>query len=310
MKVLVADDDLTSRTLISALLARRGYDVQQARDGSEALAMLSAQDPPRLVVIDWMMPGLEGVEVIERTRDGENRPYIYFILLTSKTEKAEVIEGISRGADDYIAKPLSSPDELYVRVRTGRRILELQQKLETANKSLMLASRTDPLTGLLNRRAIFDDLGNLPSDRRGRYSLIIADIDRFKEINDTWGHEAGDKVLREFAGILSGGFHGSDMIARIGGEEFLAAVFEDDSGAVTARAEMTRLRVAENEFRLGRRNSVRITCSFGVHHPVSSPGSDLDTIFRRADKALYEAKRQGRNRVIVFSPDMETPTEP
>lgn len=307
MKVLVADDDLTSRTLISALLAKRGYEVQQACDGNEALALLSTPDPPRLAVMDWMMPGLEGVEVIERTREGENRPYIYFILLTSKTEKAEVIEGISRGADDYITKPLSSPDELYVRVRTGRRILELQQKLETANRSLTLASRTDPLTGLLNRRAIFDDLGDLAPDKQGRYSLIIADIDRFKEINDTWGHEAGDKVLKDFAGILSGGFHGSGMIARIGGEEFLAAVFDDEPGIAAVRAEMTRLRVAEYEFKLDRRNSARITCSFGIHNPGSPPEKDLDTIFRRADKALYEAKRQGRNQVVVYTPDMEIP---
>lgn len=307
MKVLVADDDLTSRTLISALLAKRGYEVQQACDGNEALALLSTPDPPRLAVMDWMMPGLEGVEVIERTREGENRPYIYFILLTSKTEKAEVIEGISRGADDYITKPLSSPDELYVRVRTGRRILELQQKLETANRSLTLASRTDPLTGLLNRRAIFDDLGDLAPDKQGRYSLIIADIDRFKEINDTWGHEAGDKVLKDFAGILSGGFHGTGMIARIGGEEFLAAVFDDEPGIAAVRAEMTRLRVAEYEFKLDRRNSARITCSFGIHNPGSPPEKDLDTIFRRADKALYEAKRQGRNQVVVYTPDMEIP---
>ncbi len=307
MKVLVADDDLTSRTLISALLAKRGYEVQQACDGNEALALLSTPDPPRLAVMDWMMPGLEGVEVIERTREGENRPYIYFILLTSKTEKAEVIEGISRGADDYITKPLSSPDELYVRVRTGRRILELQQKLETANRSLTLASRTDPLTGLLNRRAIFDDLGDLAPDKQGRYSLIIADIDRFKEINDTWGHEAGDKVLKDFAGILSGGFHGSGMIARIGGEEFLAAVFDDEPGIAAVRAEMTRLRVAEYEFKLDRKNSARITCSFGIHNPGSPPEKDLDTIFRRADKALYEAKRQGRNQVVVYTPDMEIP---
>lgn len=307
MKVLVADDDLTSRTLISALLAKRGYEVQQACDGNEALALLSTPDPPRLAVMDWMMPGLEGVEVIERTREGENRPYIYFILLTSKTEKAEVIEGISRGADDYITKPLSSPDELYVRVRTGMRILELQQKLETANRSLTLASRTDPLTGLLNRRAIFDDLGDLAPDKQGRYSLIIADIDRFKEINDTWGHEAGDKVLKDFAGILSGGFHGSGMIARIGGEEFLAAVFDDEPGIAAVRAEMTRLRVAEYEFKLDRKNSARITCSFGIHNPGSPPEKDLDTIFRRADKALYEAKRQGRNQVVVYTPDMEIP---
>ncbi|NMC34353.1 MAG: diguanylate cyclase, partial [Veillonellaceae bacterium] len=284
--------------------------IVQACDGDEAFARLSVSDPPRLAVMDWLMPGLEGVEVIERTRDGENKPYIYFILLTSKTEKAEVIEGISRGADDYITKPLSSPDELYVRVRTGMRILELQQKLETSNRSLMLASRTDPLTGLLNRRAIFDDLGDLTPDQRGRYSLIITDIDRFKEINDTWGHKAGDSVLKDFAGILSGGFHGSDLIARIGGEEFLAAVFEDDPGTVNARAEMTRMRIAENEFRLDRRNSVRITSSFGVYHPGSSPGSDLDTIFRRADKALYEAKKQGRNKVVVFTPDMEVYPEP
>lgn len=302
MNVLVADDDVVSRRLLQVSLTNAGYRVQIAVDGAEALRAFEQQECPRLVVMDWMMPKLDGLEVCRAIRELSPEPYIYIILLTSKGQPEEILEGLEAGADDYITKPFDL-QELKARVRAGKRILDLQEQIVSTRELLRIQATHDALTGLLNRRAILEKLEQelARSAREGtQLSVIMADLDHFKRINDTYGHLAGDAVLCEAAQRLQASMRVYDAVGRYGGEEFLVVSPGCGLPEAAEQAERLRRRISEEAVRVPD-CTIPVTMSLGVvaaTAEVRQPGD----LLRLADDALYAAKHSGRDRVEVKSP--------
>jgi two-component system cell cycle response regulator len=295
LRILVVDDDPVSRRLLEAFLRKWGYEAAVTDDGEKALEILQVPDAPNLVISDWMMPGLDGLELCRRIRGMERSGYVYFIILTAKANKGDVVQGLDAGADDYLVKPFDQA-ELECRVRIGKRILDLEQRI------LHLAS-TDGLTGLLNRRAFMERMeAEMERVKRERTSLsvILADIDYFKKINDAYGHQTGDVVLQKFARQLRECSRPYDLVGRYGGEEFVICL--PGTGLLQAASVAERMRKGVEEMRNmtpGLSTAILITGSFGVASLEQGSGEDIDSLIRRADEALYRAKSEGRNRVFV-----------
>jgi len=300
MRVLIADDDDVLRHILQSTLTKWGYEVVVARNGLEAWRMLQGSDAPRLAILDWIMPGMDGVEVCSEVRKREYQPYIYIMLLTAKHKKEDVIAGMEAGADDYISKPFD-PEELKVRLRAGRRILDLQAELLSARETLRFQATHDCLTGLLNRAAALDSLRN-ELERAGRQGiplcLMIGDVDHFKSINDTHGHLIGDAVLCEAAHRMRASLRAYDSVGRYGGEEFLFILPGCDSQNARNQAERLQSCVTGRPIELPR-ITIDFTISMGVVVKHNVTVEDLDTLIQAADSAMYEAKLQGRNRVVL-----------
>jgi two-component system cell cycle response regulator len=296
VRVLVAEDEPVSRHRLQTFLRKWGYSVQVVADGRAALDALAQPDSPQLAVLDRMMPQVDGVEVCRTIRRTATEPYIYVILLTSQGEQQEIIEGFESGADDYITKPFEV-QELKARLRTGVRILELQEQLISAREQLRAEAMHDSLTGLLNRAAFFTSLDKEISRARRDYApiaLFMADIDHFKEINDRYGHPAGDIVLRETARRLRSSLRSFDVIGRYGGEEFIVAAPECSTAEARVLAERFRATVCAAPVDVGN-GSIRVTLSIGV--AGTSDMNEAPRLLRAADEALYRAKHAGRNKV-------------
>jgi two-component system, cell cycle response regulator len=297
MRVLIADDSAMSRALLRSTLQRWGYDVVVAEDGQQAWAILSGQDPPPLAILDWVMPGLTGVEVCRKVRETRREPYTYILLLTSKNTKEETVEGMESGADDYIVKPFHE-HELQVRLRAGKRIVDLQMDLLNAREELRERAEKDLLTLLPNRSAIQgildQEISRCHRDQRS-VGVIILDLDHFKSINDTYGHFAGDAVLRETAHRFRANMRPYDRIGRYGGEEFLVVLPNSDLDQTVQQADRMRLILAYKPMYVDGKE-LTVTASFGV---TVSDGTERssDQYVRVADEALYLAKNSGRNRV-------------
>jgi len=298
MRILIAEDDPISRRVLAAMLSKWGYEVSVTSDGNEAWDALRSEEAPRLAILDWMMPGVDGAEIIRRVRQLDRKDYIYAILLTAKDRQEDIIAGMDSGADDYIVKPFDS-GELKVRLRAAQRILDLQTKLLAAQEQLQEQATHDALTSLWNRCAIMsllkDELERSYRER-GPMSVIIGDLDGFKTVNDTHGHAAGDSVLREAADRMSSVLRAYDQLGRYGGEEFLVVL----PGCPPAEAERLgeRIRKAVAEVpTTWEQVSIPLTISLGVASTAYLPGADAETLVRYADAALYRAKEGGRNRV-------------
>ena len=295
--VLIADDEPLSRRVLQASLARWGYDVEIARDGEEALAALLRDTAPRLAVLDWMMPRMDGLEVCRRARAREGAPYPYLLLLTSRERSSDLIAGLEAGADDYIRKPFD-PQELKARLRSGQRVLDLQAQLLAAQEELRVQATRDGLTGLYNRTAVLQRLDEeLARARRngGDLSVLLLDVDHFKSVNDRHGHQAGDEVLRQLAATLSGTLRTYDSLGRYGGEELIAVL--PGCGTAAAAAVAERMRAAASAAPVGTRaGPVGVTVSIGAASLGAGP-LDAVTLVAHADAALYRAKQSGRNRV-------------
>ncbi len=301
MKVLLADDDRMTRRLMEKRLVAWGYEVVTAEDGEAAWSLLQDDDSPRLLLLDWMMPGMDGIDLCRRIREVDDAPYRYIIMLTGKGEKEDVVTGLEAGADDYLTKPVVM-DELKVRLRTGQRILDLHSELLQAQDQLRYQATHDALTGLWNRRAVLDALVR-ETARSGReqtsLAVVLVDVDHFKRVNDTYGHTAGDTVLREAAKRLEGAKRVYDSVGRYGGEEFLFILPGCDVEKAQLQAERVRTQfdgipIAVGELRLP------VTISLGVAAwSAPSPGLSGPALLERADAALYQAKDSGRNRVCV-----------
>jgi diguanylate cyclase (GGDEF)-like protein len=305
LKILVADDDRFSRLVLARTLRFWGYEVEEAEDGMAAVQALSRPNGPSLGIIDWMMPQLDGPEVCRRVRAANAEPYRYLMLLTSRSRREDLVEGLNSGADEYLSKPFD-PLELQARLRIGRRLLDLQQQLIETRDALHRQATRDGLTGLLNRTAIIDALQEEQARamrRQAGLGVLVADLDHFKRINDTWGHLAGDAVLRESARRMADVLRPYDRIGRYGGEEFLI-VLPDCTRAVTLDVgERIRMALASEPLKADG-STVYVTASIGASWADCSPvGDDL---IRNADDSLYIAKRSGRNRVVM---DTEAPTE-
>lgn len=305
-KILIADDSPVSRRILEAFLVKRDYDVISVADGEEALRLLSREDAPRLAVLDWMMPGLEGTRVCHKLREQQgDKPYVYVLLLTARTEKADLLKGLDSGADDYITKPFDPP-ELLARLRVGRRILDLQDKLIAAGDELRFRASHDTLTGVSNRAFILDTLRREQSRQQregGSFGIIMVDLDYFKTINDTYGHLCGDTVLRETAKIMQASLRPYDVVGRYGGEEFLIVVPRSDAPSAQRVAERIRKAIAAKPI-LTPAGEIRVTASFGVAANTDASSTESQHLLQRADDALYRAKQNGRNRseLAVVSP--------
>ncbi len=299
MRILLADDENTARKTIGAILTRFGHEVIFAEDGQAALEEVVRSDL-RFVISDWMMPKIEGPELCSRIRETITDRYIYIILLTSKSRKSDIIQGIDAGADDYLVKPVD-PEELNVRIRTGERILSIERHLLEVQKRLKLLASIDELTNLLNRRALFQ---RIDSDilRASRENLVLSavmfDLDHFKRVNDTHGHISGDKVLAAVADCTRRSCRPYDILGRYGGEEFVIVFPGLHAEMAQNIAERVRRTIEKERIALPT-GSVTATASFGVAEFM--PGADTDTcaFFNRIDRAMYQAKRDGRNRVCV-----------
>jgi diguanylate cyclase (GGDEF)-like protein len=290
--------------MLRAMLTKWGYEPLTARDGNEAWRLLQAENAPRMAILDWMMPGMDGVEVCRRVRSAGREPYQYILLLTARTESQDLVDGMEAGADDYLTKPFIA-QELRVRLRAGQRILDLQEELLQAREALREQATHDGMTGLLNRTAVIEALRN-EAERAGRegrpLSLLIADFDHFKAVNDTYGHLAGDAVLREGARRMKSAVRRYDSLGRYGGEEFLVVLPGCDP--VSALAQATRLReaMAADAFSVCGAK-LRVTCSVGVSSRVHPEMTHVDSMIREADLALYAAKHRGRDRVEACVPE-------
>jgi diguanylate cyclase (GGDEF)-like protein len=298
MKVLAAEDNPVFQTMLRNLLTKWGYEAVIVSDGDQAWRHLEGPDPPPLAILDWMMPGADGVELCRRVRASVREPYIYIILLTARTQSEDLVEGIEAGADDYLTKPFNA-HELHARLRAGQRILDLQKELLAARETLRQQAMQDALTGLWNHGAIFELLDKeLARTAREHTSVavLMVDLDHFKSVNDAHGHLAGDVVLKEAVQRMKNLVRRSDFIGRYGGEEFLVVLPNCDSVDATAQAERLRQALAASPVDLPG-GSLTITASIGVACASGSQIPRVDTLVREADEAMYLAKKNGRNRV-------------
>ena len=303
MSVLVAEDNPVFQSMLRSMLTKWGYEARVLPNGLEAWDAMQAADAPRLAVLDWMMPYMDGVEVCRRIRTAAREPYVYVLLLTARTESQDLVEGMEAGADDYLTKPFNA-QELRVRLRAGRRILDLQQQLMEAREALRVQATHDALTGLFNRGRVLEILATeiARSEREMRpLAVLMVDLDRFKQINDTLGHQAGDAVLRESARRMQAATRQYDASGRYGGEEFLIVLPGCGAREGHAQAERIREAFARAPFAAGA-DSLAVTCSIGVSSRDACAAGDADRLIREADAALYDAKNRGRNSVAAFIP--------
>jgi two-component system cell cycle response regulator len=307
MRILIADDSIVSRHLLEATLRKWGYEITIACDGLEAWNLLQEDNAPRLAILDWVMPGLTGPEVCKRVRENlrdKEASYTYILLLTSKSQREDLIEGMESGADDYLTKPFDQ-HELKVRLRAGTRIIDLQRELVAAREELREQATKDFLTRIWNRSSILDILQRemTRADRERRpVGLVLADLDRFKSVNDSHGHFAGDAVLREFTRRMLASMRPYDSIGRYGGEEFLLVLPGCDEHCTAGQAERLRAALAAEPMLLNETRLI-ITASFGTTSWRPGAGeASPEALIRIADDALYMAKNQGRNRTVFLPP--------
>jgi len=300
MKILIADDEPVSRRVLQSLLGKWGYEVVAVEDGNAAWEHLKAPDAPRMALLDWMMPGLNGVDVCREMRRHRPEPYTYILLLTAKDAKENIVEGLESGADDYLTKPFN-PQELKARIRVGVRLLELEDNLVEARESMRFKATHDALTGVWNRGTILETLDReITRSRREGSSLgvLIADFDGFKSINDTYGHLAGDAVLREATRRIQAEVRPYDAVGRYGGEEFLVLLPGCSSGETLDKAERLRKIVTEQPIET-RSGWLNVTISVGAVATGDWPEDAANLVLQMADAALYRAKGQGRNQTAM-----------
>lgn len=304
LQVLVVDDDPLARQLIGHAVRDLGYPCREAADGVEATRMLEERHAD-VVISDWDMPRMNGVELCRRTRvHGDESPYVYFILMTAFGDREHLLAGMAAGADDYQKKPIDL-DELEARLVSARRVVALHRRLAERNtelrhdsKKFYVASRTDPLTGLGNRRRLSEELEGIYTRAR-RYgttcSIAMLDLDRFKTFNDRFGHLAGDDALRRVSEAVRSAVRESDGVFRYGGEEILVVLHEQRLDEATQAMERVRRAIERLEI-----PSVGgpLTASIGIAELDTVTDANADEWVRRADVALYRAKTAGRNRVV------------
>ncbi|MBI1390647.1 MAG: diguanylate cyclase [bacterium] len=295
MKVLIAEDEAVSRHVLHNTLAKWNYQVIETNNGEMAWEVLSVPDPPHLAILDWMMPGLDGIELCRKIRAEQSyRPYTYIIILTGKNKKEDIVTGLEAGADDFVIKPFDQ-DVLHARMMVGRRILDL-------HKQLHHAATHDMLTGLYNRSAILETTQKAMARAermKEPVSALLIDLDYFKNVNDTYGHIAGDQVLRQAAERMALSLRAYDFVGRYGGEEFLIIAPGATLDVAATLGERIRKRFEDEPLNAGE-YPINVTISIGVadnQHPVHY---SLERLVLEADQALYQSKDRGRNCVTRF----------
>jgi diguanylate cyclase (GGDEF)-like protein len=298
-EVLVVDDSPVYRKLIEQILPTETFSLSFACNGSEALRAYR-EKLPSIVITDWVMPDFSGLDLCQHIRTDKSSSYTYIILITSNKEKDDIVRGLEAGADDYLVKPFDS-SEMCARIGVGRRIIDLHRQLERKSEQLKEVARTDSLTGLPNRRAIKEWASKqLKGASRHGFPLwvVLCDLDSFKEINDTFGHEAGDIVLRTFADALKKQTRASDMSGRLGGDEFLLVISHVPADNIEMSVNRFREQFSALSFPFVGQ-SIKVTATFGVAGCDSGDLKEFESLMRKADEMLYEAKRAGRNCVRV-----------
>ncbi len=296
MRILIVEDSAVQRRKLGESLTEWGMEFEFAENGTEALQILEAANPPDLVLLDWMLPGVDGLEVLRRIRLLSQGRYVYTVMLTGKTHKRDRMAAMEAGADDFLPKPVDSAD-LRSRIMVGKRIVELQQ-------SLRFAATHDFLTNLLNRSEILAalerELARAERDEKPT-TVVLADIDHFKQVNDTLGHAAGDEVLTEIANRLKVDLRPYDLVGRYGGEEFLLVLPGCTLATGAKRADDIRAAVAQSAVRTAF-GDVSVTVSMGVTTTGADRYRNVTEFLHEADTSMYTAKKNGRNRVEVFRP--------
>jgi diguanylate cyclase (GGDEF)-like protein len=297
VKILIAEDDALSRRILELAVERLGHEPVSVTNGTDAEELLLQPDGPRLAILDWMMPGADGLAVCRAVRRRAG-PYVYVILLTARDRHEDMLAALDADVDEFLTKPLDS-GELRARLRSGARLLGLQESLLETQEALRYQATHDDLTGLWNRgmvrKQLDAEIGR--AKRAGKpVAVVLADVDHFKRVNDTHGHAAGDLVLREAATRMRGALRAYDAIGRYGGEEFLIVLPDCDTPAALAVAERARVSVAVSV----RVNDLELPMSISLGVASLVTGSDdRDALIRAADGALYRAKAAGRNRVAA-----------
>lgn len=308
MKILIADDDAMSRRLLQKTLERVGYEVVAVENGLLARNQLCRQDGPRLALLDWVMPELDGPGVCREVRQKTDHSYVYMVLLTSKESKEDTVAGLESGADDYLTKPFNF-EELKARLRTGVRILDLEDKLVEAREEMRFRATHDALTRLWNRGVIMDLLARelARSSREGtNIAVILGDLDHFKKVNDTHGHLVGDEVLLETSRRLLASVRSYDYIGRYGGEEFLIVLSNCDERHAFARADQIRKSISGKPFPTAA-GPLGVTISLGLLLSKDWGSRPVGEVLNEVDAALYAAKAAGRDCVKLAPPAPQCP---
>ena len=298
IRILIAEDSTVCQKLVETALTNQPYEIHFAANGQEALRLFEAERPD-ILVADWMIPPPSGVELCREVRKRAGG-YTYVILITSKSETENLIEGLDAGADDYVTKPFDA-GELLARIRVGSRIIEMSREIETRNAELEEAVRTDHLTGLPNRKAVEEFASKqLEAARRHGFPLwiVVADLDKFKLVNDTYGHVAGDQAIQSFAELLKANTRASDISGRLGGDEFLLVISHGEKKAILQTIDRLRADFASERFDFAG-HEIQVTASFGIAGFQAASDKTVADLLIRADKALYSAKSAGRNQVVA-----------
>jgi diguanylate cyclase (GGDEF)-like protein len=297
-KILIVDDTPTNIEVLWRTLEPRGYKIQIATSGEIALKVLEKAPFPDLILLDIMMPGIDGYETCRRMKMDQAICDIPVIFLTGKSDIKDIVRGFEVGGVDYVTKPFSQ-EEVYARVKTHVLLKKTLLEKEELIEQLRISSKTDPLTSLLNRRGVMESL-EIEAHRFERskkcFSIVLSDIDHFKNVNDTYGHEAGDKILVEVGKIIRENCRKQDVASRWGGEEFLILLPETDLEGGKLLAEKIRKAIESNEF-FYQEQKIPITMSFGLSIFFEN-SKNLEDCIRYADDCLYNAKKMGRNRVV------------
>ena len=299
MRILLAEDSKVYQHLISSCLKEWGFDFVVAQNGSAAWEMVGSAWAPTVAILDWVLPGISGLELCQRLRARtQDEGYVYTIVLTAKNQRQDLLAAMEAGADDYLAKPFD-PAELKARLLAGRRIILLQKELIAARESLRFAAAHDFLTGVPNRGEIISSLRR--EIARGRRELtpvgiVLSDLDHFKQINDTFGHSAGDAVLQEVTRRLKSALRPYDSVGRYGGEEFLLILPGCNLSTASRRADSIRYLIEKDPIVVPQ-GDVAATLSLGITVAECAVDASVEALLERADAALYQAKHNGRNRV-------------
>jgi diguanylate cyclase (GGDEF)-like protein len=306
--ILIADDDPVARKMLQALLTKWGHQVVAVGDGLEAARILEGTDAPQLAILDWMMPGAEGPEICRRVRALSERPYVYILLVTGRSQRGDLLRGLESGADDYLTKPFDT-EELRTRLLVGQRILDLQNKLISAREELRFKATHDALTGIPNRATALEAISHERSRQvrdTSSFGIVLIDIDHFKRVNDSYGHLVGDAVLKSVAQLIVGCVRPYDTVGRYGGEEFLVVVPLSDASGTMSLAERVRRRI-ESTSVSSDSGPIHVTISCGVAICSGETSIEVQSLLYLADEALYRAKAGGRNRCELAAVDAVLP---